>query len=964
MNPLPAVVLFPHSDDLLAAAARRIVAQADTLPNLSGSVVLLPDLLFATALRRHLLEAAQARGHTALLGPVISTLEQWLAEQVPLEKPVPGRARRELMLVEAIQQHPDVFGDQDPWTLANSLITLFDELTLHRVPIDAGLDDFRRRLQSAYGLAGTPPEPFDREARIVQRLWQAWHVQLQAGDLLDPAAALLQQLAMLSDRPPAQSVCLVGIDTPTGAEAEWIDSVLADGKGQLLLHRPMSSTATGHSAWQGLLAGATPADSPEQAAGITLDRIFDTSGDSLQIRTDNARTEHPEAPLAGRLHSFAAGSAEQEARAIDLQVRQWLLDGHQPVAVVTEDRRLGRRVRALLERAGVSLQDPGGWALSTTRAAAALERWLQSVEEDFAHEPLLDTLKSPFTLPEEDRDTLDNCVFRFETDIVRRENVARSLQRYRHHINARLEHYENRWSKETAAQLHQLLNQLDHAADPLYDCLRDKHPPALLLERLLASLSKLGMWQAFSHDPAGQRIQQEWRLLHDAARGSELQMDWSTFRAWLGSALERHDFRPANNHSPVLLLTLQQARLGRFAGVVIGACDSEHLPPAPAHSPFFNDRVRSELGLPAWPERQRQQQQHFRTLLESAPRVLLTWHREQDGEARTPSPWLARIEVFHKLAWDHDLQNTRLAAMLDHPGTRVCGHHPLPAPRSTRQPRAQLPAAAIPGELSVSAHGTLIDCPYRFYAASGLRLKAREEVKLALEKAEYGELVHRVLEVFHQGKDGYPAPLAQPVTRAQRDSATRQLEQVSRQVFERELEDNFEHRAWLRRWLVLVGPYIDWLIEQQAEWRFIAGERRAERRLAGGQLFVGRIDRIDQGSAGNLISDYKTGSVPGQIEVDSGEAVQLPSYVLLEEHAPAAAQYVQIGRINNRNTVRTGSRLDGTALAALSQAVLVRLETMLDEITAGTPLPAWGDEDTCRYCEMDGLCRKQAWPDS
>jgi ATP-dependent helicase/nuclease subunit B len=37
---------------------------------------------------------------------------------------------------------------------------------------------------------------------------------------------------------------------------------------------------------------------------------------------------------------------------------------------------------------------------------------------------------------------------------------------------------------------------------------------------------------------------------------------------------------------------------------------------------------------------------------------------------------------------------------------------------------------------------------------------------------------------------------------------------------------------------------------------------------------------------------------------------------------------------------------------------------MLDEITAGTPLPAWGDEDTCRYCEMDGLCRKQAWPDS
>ncbi len=963
MNPAAAVVLFPHSDDLLASAARHIVAQATTLPDLTGCVVLLPGLLFASDLRHHLLDAATAAGHTALLGPAIGTTEQWLAEQVPLAKPVPGRARRELLLVDAIRQHPDVFGEQDPWTLADSLITLFDELTLHRIPVDAGLDDFRRRLQSAYGLAGTPPEPFDREARIVQRLWQAWHVQLQAEDLLDPGAAQLLQLATLCDRPHTRHIYFVGIDAPTGAEAEWIDAVLSAGNGQLLLHRAMDGAQSVHPVWQQLLATAVQADSPEQAVGSTLDSIFSEHGDPLQTRASAARNTYPDAPLAGRLHSFAAGSAEQEARAIDLQVRQWLLDGHQPLAVVSEDRRLGRRVRALLERAGITLQDPGGWALSTTRAAAALERWLQSIEEDFAHEPLLDTLKSPFTLPDEDRDTLDNCVFRFETDIVRRENIARGLQRYRQHINSRLQHYETRWSRESAAQLHQLLNRLDHAADPLYPCLKGEHSPEFLLQRLQSSLVELGMWQAFDNDPAGQRIQQEWRLLHDAARDSELRMDWSTFRAWLGSALERHDFRPASEHSPVWLLNLQQARLGRFAGIVVGACDTEYLPPAPARSPFFNDRVRRELGLPAWPERQRQQLEHFRTLLESAPRVLLTWHREQDGELRTPSPWLARIEVFHALAWRHDLQDTALATLLDHPLTRVRGQHPLATPRPARQPRVQLPAAAIPGELSVSAHATLIDCPYRFFATSGLRLKAREEVKRALEKAEYGTLVHEVLEVFHAGRDGYPAPLPQPVTGEQRDTAIRQLEQVSRQVFDRELEDNFEHRAWLRRWLALVEHYIDWLIGQQAEWRFEAGERTGERRLAGGQLLVGRIDRVDSGLHGAQVSDYKTGAAPKQAEVDSGEAVQLPSYALLEETVPAAVQYIQLGRINNRNTVRTGSRLGGSALADLSQAVLVRLETVLDEIAAGIPLPAWGDEDTCRYCEMDGLCRKQSWPD-
>ncbi len=589
---------------------------------------------------------------------------------------------------------------------------------------------------------------------------------------------------------------------------------------------------------------------------------------------------------------------------------------------------------------------------------------MQSVEENFAHEPLLDTLKSPFTLPDEDRAALNNCVYRFETDIVRRENIASGLQRYRHHINSRRAHFETRWSTEVADRMHQLLNQLDHAADPLYPCLSGEHPPALLLERLRDSLGELGIWQAFADDPAGQRIHEEWRLLHDAARDSELQMDWPTFRAWLGSALERHDFRPAGDSSQVWLLTIQQARLGRFAGIVIGACDTEHLPPAPARSPFFNDRVRSELGLPAWPEQYRQHLSQFRNLLEGAPRVLLTWHREQDGELRTPAPWLARIEVFHQLAWHQDLDDGGLVDLVDHPATRIRGSNPMPAARPANQPRALLPQSALPDELSVSAHGDLIDCPYRFFAARGLGLKAREEVSQALAKAEYGELVHEILEIFHQGKLGYPPPLPQPLGEPQRDAAVQHLVALSQQVFTHALEDNFEHRAWLRRWLALTCRYIDWLVEHQADWRFVAGEQRSECSLEGGQRLTGRIDRIDSGKDGSLIIDYKTGTPPKQDEVDSGEAVQLPSYVLLEQSPTAAVAHVQLDRINNRPAVRTGSRLEGAELQDLASAVKIRLETVLAEITAGTPLPAWGDEATCRYCDMGGLCRREAWPES
>ncbi len=963
MRTAASVILHPAQDDLLASTAR-LVIERSSLPDLTGCVVLLPELLFASDLRRHLLDIASARGYSALLGPHITTPELWLAEQAPLATAIPGRARRELLLVEAIRQHSAVFGDQDPWALADSLLTLFDELTLHRVPVDTSPADFRRRLQSAYGLTGQPPEPFDREARIVQRLWQAWHEQLLAHGLLDPAAALLQQFATLQAAPASHWLWFVGIDDPAPAMAEWIAGVLAAGHGQLLLHRPLQGAAAPCTAWQVLLDSAEPAGATEQDSGLVLDAIFSSSGPPLQARAAALREAFAQPPLAGRLQVCAAASAELEARAIDLQVRRWLLQGLQPLAVVTEDRRLGRRVRALLERAGISLRDPGGWALSTTRAAAALERWLQTVEEDFAHEPLLDTLKSPYTLPDMDRASLDNCVYRFETDIVRREQVASGLQRYRRQIELRQERLAQAWSAETATRLQQLLDRLAQASAPLLECLQGEHPPLQLLESLQQSLAVLGIWQAFATDQAGLRIQQEWRLLRDAARDSELRMDWNSFRAWLGAALEKHDFRPALASGAVWLLNLKQARLGRFAGIVIGACDSEYLPPAPARSPFFNDRVRSELGLPAWPERHQRQLQQFRALLESAPRVLLTWHREQNGELRTPAAWLARLEVFHRLAWAHELQDPTLPALLDHPGTQVAGHHPLPLPGVTGMPRAVLPAAALPQEISVSAHGTLIDCPYRFFAGSGLRLKAREEVKQALEKAEFGSLVHRALEIFHRGRHGYPEPLPQPLTAAQKESAVRQLEQVSRQLFMHDLEDNFEHRAWLRRWLVLIEPYIDWLIGHQASWLFADSEHDGQLQLADGHVLKGRIDRIDRGANGILIIDYKTGRAPDQAAVDSGEAVQLPSYALLLEHLPQAVAHVLIGSASGRTPVRNGSRLDETALAELSQAVRIRLETVLAEIAAGRPLPAWGDEDTCRYCDMDGLCRRQVWAQS
>jgi ATP-dependent helicase/nuclease subunit B len=954
----PVIQLCGHND-LLASAAAQIIDQAGTLPNLTQHVVLLPELIFAADLRRQLLQAAAGQGFPALLGPHISTPEQWLATHAVAEAAVPGRARRELMLVEAIRQHPGVFGSHDPWQLAASLITLFDELTLQHIHIPAELDAFTAELQTAYGIKDKLPEPLGMEARIVHSLWQAWHIQLQEEGLLDPGMAMLQCLARHQAMDTERQFWFVGFDDMNALELDWVQQTLQSGNGHCILPRPLPlpeafpppSTAP-------LLALATPAAAPAQPLGTCLDAAFTSTPAPLAERARQLSRQQPHSPLVSVLRSFAASSAEQEARAIDLQVRRWLIDGHQPIGIVTEDRRLGRRVRALLERAGITLQDPGGWALSTTSAAAALERWLQTVEEDFAHEPLLDVLKSVFIFPDEDREQLANTVYRFETDIIQHENIARGLQRYRHQISTRLEHLKTRWSAATAERLRELLNVLDQAADPLRDCLDGEHTPVELLTHLRTSLQRLGIWQSFEGDPAGQRILHEWRLLRDAAQHSDVGMNWSEFRRWLGSALERHDFKPSAGHSPVLLLNLQQARLGRFAGLIIGACDSKYLPVTTASSPFFNDPVRGELGLPVWSQRYRTQLDRFRNLLESAPRVLLTWHREDKGEIRRESPWLALIETFQQLAWQTTLHDDQLEQLLEQPGTRVAGNHPLALPGVAAAPRPTLPAARLPAQLSVSAHTTLIDCPYRFFAASGLKLKAREEVRRELEKAEYGTLVHRSLEIFHQGGKGYPAPFSGKISADNQAAAIAQLEAVSRQVFGKELEDNFENRAWLRRWLVLVPLYIEWQGGHQADWTFADGECSGELELLPGVTLKGRLDRMDSGPRGELILDYKTGRFPKQDAIDSGEAVQLPSYALLAQRMPARVEYVQLD-----GKVCSGSALEGEALTELTQAVHARLVTLLEQLATGAELPAWGDDDTCAHCDMDGLCRKQAWPE-
>jgi ATP-dependent helicase/nuclease subunit B len=988
-----ALRVIPYGEDPLRSLAEQVIEQhQDALPNLTDVVVLLPNPQAGLRFRQQLLKAAASRHHSALLGPTIDTLPRWVSQQSTSDKPVLSEHQRELMLVEALISHQYLYGQGNPWTLADSLLELFDELGATHNSLPESLDSFVEQLGSAYGLPNLNSDSLVGEARLVHSLWQAWHQQMHDAGVIDRHTDHVLKLhactTSLANKP---HFYIAGLTHLSSAEVQWLQFLLARQQVELLLQgSPLLKPDTEyhpnrvvHNILQQLgdTSEITPASGDHY--GHCLDAIYSDSDTPLRNRAKDFAHDFPQSPVSPKLAIFAASNAEREAQAVDLQVRLWWHEGKRNIGIVTENRRLARRTRALLERAGIELQDAAGWALSTTSAAATLERWLETIEDDFAYQPLLDLLKSPFLLPEQDHDQLLSCVYRFEQGVVLKENVARNIERYRQHLRFR----QNRLPADLAADyddVHLLLDTLEAAAAPLLAYTDGQpHPPGDYLDALTTSLESLGLNQSFAEDAAGQRILEELQQMRAATPHTTLQMRWSEFRTWLGRTLERFNFQPPGQSGQVQLMGLGQSTLCQFDALIIAGCEAEYLPGAAGGSPFFNDGVRQALGLTSYTQRLSEQFHQFRSLLESADTILLTHRYEQDGEEIVASAWLERLQSFHQLAYNDDLIDDALTQLVNHTDTQVThAVEPMPQPMSAN-PTASITATLFPEFLSASGYQQLINCPYQFFAARCLKLEPPESIREMLEKADYGERVHLCLHAFHHDVSGLPGPFASAISEQNTPAATQCLNDIATAVFANDLEDNFLHRGWLKRWQVMIPEYIEWQLDRQKHWQVASTELTVSTpRSNSGVTLRGRLDRIDSGideETGAKVAgiiDYKTGAIPSDDDVLSGESVQLPFYALLAEDAcegtvthveylslddRASVQKSRSALSANKSAVKTIGTLETETLDTLKEDIAERLDYLVNQIRSGVPMPAWGDEKTCGYCQMSGLCRRETW---
>lgn len=443
--------------------------------------------------------------------------------------------------------------------------------------------------------------------------------------------------------------------------------------------------------------------------------------------------------------------------------------------------------------------------------------------------------------------------------------------------------------------------------------------------------------------------------MRQALAGRSLKMRWREFRTWLGRTLERFNFLPVVPAATVQLLGLEQSALIHCDALIIAGATAQHLPGTGEASPFFNEAVRRELGLPGMQQRYATRFHHFRALLEAAPEVLITAHREEDSEPVLPSPWLEALQAFHRFAYGAVLDDDDLGALVDEPAAQVLRGAGDPLPAAAARPAPAAPAL-LPDALSAKAYQALVDCPYQFFAARCLQLKAPDKVREALEKSDYGQRIHQLLQAFHSGRPGYPPPFQQPITAANRAEAMARLEAISAAAFAKDLEDNFMHRGWLQRWRQVIPLYLDWQIARDAQWHVEATELDVKTPFASVTL-SGRIDRLDRGADGGALVDYKTGAAPKQDAVMEGEDVQLAFYALLAAEAPQRIEYLSLTASD------FGSRavVEGETLQTLIADNRARLDEIIAALKAGAALPAWGEDAVCRRCDASGICRREAW---
>lgn len=638
----------------------------------------------------------------------------------------------------------------------------------------------------------------------------------------------------------------------------------------------------------------------------------------VEMEVETAREQATSPP---RLALHAAADAEDEAHRAAACVLEHIRQGRVPVALAATDRALIRRVLAHLDGSGVRVRDESGWILSTTRAAARVLAALQAGVWDASADAVLDWVKHTPALAPGDVNRLELWL---------RKGV--------------LQHWSAAAAQDlgTQPQLARVVATVQAWREPL----RAARPLGEWLPALRAVLEQAGQWAGLLADPAGMRVLAALRLQDGQQAeldgwgqgdgGAGRRMTLAEFTRWAKDVLEAGRFVASQAaDAPVVVVPLPQLLARPFAAAVLPGCDEKRLQPAPEPAGDWSQAQREAWGLPTRESLEAAQRAAWAHALRT-PVVDVLWRTGDEGG----EPLLASALVLAL-----QLDGAALPGA-DHRAARTVAAAPTPRPLPVGR---ALPVA----QLSSTAYSDLRHCPYRFFAQRQLGLREAGELDAEVDKRDFGNWLHAVLQHFHE------ALLATPAEGLRERSAL--MDAAAEAVTHAQRLQDGDFLPFAAGWPQLRDGYLRWLAghEQQGA-SFRQAEVRARQPLADLEL-VGTIDRIDgvssTGEPTVLVIDYKTesdGATRQRIKAGA-EDTQLAFYAALLPQDTLRAAYVNVGE---RGETQMHEQDE---VVHLRDVLIEGIQHDMARIAAGAPLPALGEGSVCEFCAVRGLCRKDFW---
>lgn len=909
--------------------------------------------------------------------PEIQGLNQWL-DQTPdlLSLQRYSVIQRWGIVYEAledwkeIRQHLGALGEGGKWTLAQAIVAACDKLSESKL-----LDLFHHALESRT----EQPEIDARVEAIFQEALDLAYPDLsQQMVSLDGRLILAfwKNLSSTSDPVIRQRLAFNARLKTADQPLVWIESAQIFGPEFQVHQNFLEQYAKNYPVLKFEMDWRQGALWPEALPITKTDQdVFTLNHENVSPEVFEAVKSHRQQYASSDWHLIACKKFEDIAWAAVTCIEEHFANGRRNIALVSQDRLVARRMRALLARLGdgVSVRDATGWKLSTTQAAAAVHSWFEVLRQ--VNGPslvdLLGFLKNPFIDYEKffehlqidagiegllEQSKTQDWLWDLEC-LFMDEEVSGSWRGFLHCFERPV--FDGTSLHQTHALQFQLIHFLRRRAQRWHAAARSGKD---WIEILLDDLKCLGMLDTLRGDEAGAQLLQALNQLTELQVKTLSLSSWtSIFELWLEQT--SYIEKPSSGACTVSIFPLSGIRLRTFDAVVMVGCDDRQLPSFSDPGLFFSNAFIRALGMKGMEEEYIQQARDLSALLISHQYVDLFWQEFAQTDAQNrPASWLVRLMQGPKplLAYAPRLPIKEGIAS------------PVEASKVAWD-RKQYP---LPAVISPSAYKTLRDCPYHFYVSRLLGLRQVKVMDSSADHSLIGQLLHRILKNFYQSLK--TQDLQKQSTPDVWDLATRKswmekrLGAISDKTFEPYVLGDGRFIAASFEWKKQISAWVDWQIERETlGWRFHDGERKVGFDLQLDEDILirieGYVDRLDlHPQEGAAVIDYKYQNVQAIKKKSQyiDDDPQLLIYAkaidrdpLVEESSVSELAWVGL-KLKDDKPERFFPLEDQEQR---QQELIPHLVRDLKAVWSGKDMHAYAPDSVCQYCDARGICRKGMW---